>query len=802
MTIPTPAAGIIGRDAEILYARSLLRRHDVRLLTLTGAGGVGKTRLAIEIARQVTSDYQDGAFFVPIASITDPLLVLPAIASTLGLSSGVTPESMGAELGERDLLVVLDNFEQVEDAAPLVAGLLQAAPGLQIMVTSRSLLRLSGEHQLQVVPLAAPGHSRLPPLPQLAAIPAVELFTTRAMAATRSFQLTESNAAEVALVCSRLDGLPLAIELATARLRHLPLAAIVARLDRPLDFLIDGPRDAPPRLRTLRDAITWSYSLLPPQEQTLMRRLAVFHGGFTLEAAQQVVGRDSPLSTLAGISSLVDSSLLVQLDNNSTAPRFGMLETIREFAQEQLLLSGELEGIRQLHGAYFLEVAEAANDAMEGPKYGAWVRRLREDRENLRAANRNALEAKQTETALRLSLELWGFWSSGEHAAEARRWMEQAVAMSDGMTSRPRGRGLTNLGNLALTLFDLHAAERHYRDALVFWETYGTPDDIAVAELGLGVVARLQGRYTDSQAHVENVLAVWTAADDISSMAIAEHGIATALSESGNVARSRVHYERSLDFRKKAGDTSGLAYTLISSGAAERWAGDRIAALAAVSEAVAHFQELQSNDGLLLAYLQLARLAADIGNDAEALDFLQQSFVLLQTHMRAKGVIEALETLAAILVRRRLALPAASLLSAATVHRQTRSLVVPVLERTAVTDTRSAIANMLGVTAFSSAWSEGQSLSLEQAVARALHAVNDPLQAASGGPAYDLTRRELEVLALLAEHLSDREIADRLFLSPRTIERHVSNILLKMEAPNRRLAAAQAVRERLVTASP
>ncbi len=798
MTIPTPATSIIGRDAEIVYARSLLRRHDVRLLTLTGAGGVGKTRLAVEIARQIASGYPDGAFFVPVASITDSSLVLPAIASALGLRSGVAPAFMGEELGERDLLVVIDNFEQVQDAGPLVAELLRAAPGLQLMVTSRSLLRLSGEHQLQVIPLSAPGLSRLPPLPELAAVPAVKLFTTRAIAATRSFQLTEANAAEVALVCSRLDGLPLALELAAARLRHLPLAALAARLDRPLDFLIDGPRDAPPRLRTLRDAIAWSYSLLPLQEQTLMRRLAVFHGGFTLEAVQRVVGHDSPPSTLAGISSLADSSLLVQLDTNSTAPRFGMLETIREFAQEQLLASGELETTRQSHGAYFLELAEAANDAMEGPEHGSWARRLREDQENLRAAIRNALEVQQTETALRLSLELWGFWSTGEYVAEARRWLEQAVSMSIGMTSRPRGRGLTNLGNLALTLFDLHAAERHFRAALDFWVIYGTPDDSAVAELGLGVVARLQGRYADSLEHVENVLVVWTAADDISSMAIAEHGLATALSESGNGAGSRAHYERALDFRKRAGDTSGLAYTLISSGTAERWAGNRAAALAAVSEAMAHFQELQSNDGLLLAYLQLARLAVDSGHDAEALNLLRQSFVLLQTHMRAKAAIEALETLAAILTRRKLALPATALLSAAAAHRQTRSLVVPVPERTAVADTRAVIAVMLGVTAFSTAWSEGQRLSLEQAVTSALLAIDDPAQAAAGEPAHDLTRRELEVLSLLAEHLSDREIADRLFLSPRTIERHVSNILLKMEAPNRRLAAAQAVRERLV----
>ncbi|MDQ2655571.1 MAG: tetratricopeptide repeat protein, partial [Chloroflexota bacterium] len=508
--IPAATSGIIGRDAELLYARSLLRRHDVRLVTLTGPGGVGKTTLASEIARVVASEYPDGAYFIPIASITDPALVLPAIASSLGLRGDATPEALGEELGERDLLLVLDNFEQVNDAAPLITALLRAAPGLQVMITSRSLLRVSGEHQVQVVPLAAPALARLPPLADLRAIPAVELFVTRAAAATGTFTLTQENAALVAQACSRLDGLPLAIELAAARLRHLPLPALVARLEHPLDVLVDGPRDAPARLRTLRDGLAWSYSLLSPAEQRLFHRLAVFAGGFTLELAGNVANDDEAFGDgiLGGIASLVDSSLLVPIDHDAS-PRYAMLETIREYAEEQLTASDELRQFISRHLEAFLSLAEAANDALEGPERSTWSQRIDAEQANLRVAIQRAITLNESERALRLTMALWNYWSSHKATAEGRRWLEQAVAMSAGAPTRLRVRAVSILGNLALSAFDLDDARQHYLEAMAVWQATGTADDVAASELGLGAVRRYQGEYEEALAHLERVRAVW-----------------------------------------------------------------------------------------------------------------------------------------------------------------------------------------------------------------------------------------------------------------------------------------------------
>ena len=433
--LPMQATAFIGREQQLQTVRTSLLREDTRLLTLTGPGGTGKTRLALQAAADVLDSFPDGVYFVALASVTDPDLVASTIAQALDVrevAGRSIATSLGDTLRQKRLLLVLDNFEQVVEAAPTVAELLGSATDLKILVTSRFVLHVYGERELSVPPLALPDRRTAPSAAHLAQFEAVRLFVDRAQAARADFALVDENASAVAEICQRLDGLPLAIELAAARVRALPPRAMLQRMERRLPLLTGGARDLPARQQTLRGAIAWSYDLLEPDEQALFRRLAVFRG-CTLETAETVCAGDPPrpgatsvalppldLLILDGIESLVEKSLLRQEEASDGQPWYRMLETVREYALERLEESGEAAAVHRRHALAALRLAETAEAGLYGLEHGTWFKRLEQEHDNLRAAIEWCQERRYAEPALRLAVALWWFWSAHGHIGEGR----------------------------------------------------------------------------------------------------------------------------------------------------------------------------------------------------------------------------------------------------------------------------------------------------------------------------------------------------------------------------------------------
>jgi predicted ATPase/class 3 adenylate cyclase len=458
---PTP---LVGREKEVAEVCDLLRGEETRLLTFTGPGGIGKTRVALQAAADLLDDFPDGTFFAPLATLTQAELFFSTVAETLGVQeTGEQPldESLKDYLKERRLLLVLDNFEQVLGAAPTVTELLAAAPGLKVLATSRAPLGLYGEHEYDVPPLSVPDVRHLPDLKVLSQYEAVRLFIERAKAAKADFEVTDESAPAVAEICVRLDGLPLAIELAAARIKMLPPNALLHRLGSSLKLLTGGARDLPERQRTLRATIEWSFALLDEGEQVLFGRLAVFSGGRTLEAIEGICDAEGDLAvdTFEGVSSLLDKSLLRQEEGPGGEPRFVMLETVHEFAREKLKESAEAEEIKRIHAQYFLTLAEEAYTELKGANQLQWLEKLEAEHDNMRAALSWALEHKQVELALRLGSALWWFWWMRGHNSEGRRWLEQALAMDGRGSPEVRAMALAGAGALASEQGDLDRAK-------------------------------------------------------------------------------------------------------------------------------------------------------------------------------------------------------------------------------------------------------------------------------------------------------------------------------------------------------
>jgi predicted ATPase len=673
---------LIGREREIALVTALLRDHGVRLLTLTGPGGVGKTRLALAVADLCGRLFADGAVFIPLASLAEPALLAEHLAREVGLPTegGSTPEdALAALLRERHLLLVLDNFEHLLTAAPELVALLAACPRLSLLVTSRILLRVSGEQVLPVPPLPLSDVEELPPLDALAATPAVALFVARAQAMQPEFVLTPENAADVTAICRQLDGLPLALELAAARIRLLPPQALLARLDRRLSTLVDGARDLPERQRTLRATLAWSYDLLSPTDQGIFRRFSVFAGGATLDATEAVCRLDDSTDVLESLAALVDHSLLRLVSQATDEPRYGMLETIREYAGEMLTQSGERDDVQAAHAHHYLALAESAEFALRGPKQVRWMGRLEGDINNLRASLRWAQSHDAQNVGPRLAGALWFFWFLSGRVSEGRNWLSTLLASS-----------------------------------------HAEPAVRAKAIVGASWLARCQGEFDEANALAQAGLALYERLGDRSGQAAALTTLVCAALDQSDAAAARPPALQSLALRREVGDRWEICVSLNNLGYLAAVEGDYAQAAAYFEECLSLSREIGDTRGVALSLNNLGDVVYTLGDAVRARMLLAEALTLSRVVGWAEGTVESFEGIARAVAKQGQPQLAARLLAAAAALRLATQDPLRPAEQVAYDREVAAVREALGAEVFEAAWAEGAALSLEQAIAAAL----------------------------------------------------------------------------------
>jgi len=766
-SLPVPPTALIGRESEVRTLVQRLRRADVRLVTLTGAGGTGKTRLGLQVASELRDLFAGGVCWVSLASIHEAALVLPTIAQALGVREGEGQAlfaRLAAALQPQPVLLVLDNFEQVVGAASQVAALLMACPHLKVLVTSREFLHVRAEHEFVVPPLAVPAPAHLPALAELASWPSVALFLQRAQAVKPEFALTMANASAVAAICVHLEGLPLALELAAARMKLFSPAALLGRLGQRLALLTSGARDMPPRQQTLRDTIAWSYHLLNASEQRLFRWLSVFVGGWTLQAAEAVCATAGvgAVPVLEGMTSLVDKSLLQRLEHpgeDGEEASLRMLETIREYGYEALVAHGEEAMARQAHADYFCHVAAQAEAALQGPQLVPWLERLERAHDNLRAAVRWALASEQTALALRLGTALERFWVIRGHRTEGLACLERALASSAAGATALRAKALLAAARLVFVQGHYTRGESLAQESLALFRELGDRGGIALALDRLGTGAWRRGDFPAARVLMEEGLALFRALDDQGRVAWSLLTLGLLHTKQGEYPRACGLFADSVTRFKRLGNKRGLAAALtqwastlflsqaelrlfdplLQEGVALQWEvgdqegmagaslllgwvaltqGDIASARTRVEEGLTLYRKMEHREGIAEALALLGKVETARGDHACARALYAESLALARDIGDQELIASGLTGLAPVIVMQGEPAWAVRLWGSAEVLREAIGAPVPPLERAAYDQAVAAVRDVLGERAFVDAWTQGRLMTADQVLTR------------------------------------------------------------------------------------
>jgi predicted ATPase/DNA-binding winged helix-turn-helix (wHTH) protein len=728
-TLPAPRTGFVGRDKEVATVRGLLLRQDARLITVTGPGGIGKTRLAVQVASGLVEHFSGGTSFVSLSSLSDPGLLISEIVQTMGIREAAGKSALETLKGylqdssREPTLLLLDNFEHLIQAAPVVAGLLSVGPNLKLLVTSRSALHVYGEHEFPVPPLALPEMLSKPPLEVLSQYPAVALFLERAVAVKPDFELNRENASAIIEICARLEGLPLAIELAAARIKVLSPSSLRTLLKSRLRLLIGGSRDMPQRQQTLRAAIDWSYDLLSTAEQKLFRRLSVFAGGCGLEGVEAVCDTkgDLDLDLLEGMASMVDKSLAQQVEHAQGESRFLMLETIREYALEKLQAVGEESSTRRAHAAYSLVLAEEVATDQSGAESAEWLERFALEHDNFRVALEWLTETGDAEWGLRLGAALFRFWETREYLAEGRDRLGKVLKLAGAAApTKARARALFSAGVLAGEQGDYASADALVGESLDITRQLGDKQGVAVSLNALAVLARDRGNVVVARSQFEDSLVLWRELGDQKAVARSLSNLANIIKLQGDNARARALYAECLSIFQGLGDQTGVAWSMNYQGDVARDQGDSGAARTSYEQALAIFRELSDRWGIAGTLADLGNLASEERNYLTARPLYQQSLRLFVELNHKRGIARLLECFACVAVGQLEVERSLRLAGAANALRQNIGAPLTPAEQSKLEAALKLPCQALTKMAGPTAWQEGRALPIEKVIEEVL----------------------------------------------------------------------------------